>query len=128
MSDEAELVKLMERFRLAYASQNRDELMATTDEGFVWQQHFANDDSELPSGKAVEGVSGLLAVLQWRSEHWTNVRYRDLEERSAGDMLVQTFTISGEEDGKPFHAKAVDLYRLRNDRIAIKETYWKQMK
>jgi hypothetical protein len=38
-------------------------------------------------------------------------------------MLVQTFTLSGEENGKVFSAKAVDIYRLEENLIASKETF-----
>jgi len=41
---------------------------------------------------------------------------------------VQTFTISGiDEQGRPFRSDAVDLYPLRDARIARKDTYWKQL-
>ena len=74
------------------------------------------------------GVDAVLAEIAWRAEHWSNVRYEGLEERSAGDVLVQTFTISGEEDGVPFHARAVDLYPVVDGRITRKDTYWKYLK
>ena len=66
--------------------------------------------------------------MSWRQEHWQNVRYENLEERSAGDLLVQTFVISGVEDGVAFHASAVDLYPVVAGRISRKDTYWKYLK
>jgi len=54
--------------------------------------------------------------------------YSGLEERATADLLVQTFTIQGAEDGVAFHANAVDLYPVVNGRIARKDTYWKYLK
>ena len=74
------------------------------------------------------GVDALLEEVNWRREHWTDVSYSRLEERSAGDLLVQTFSISGREGGQPFAANAVDLYPVVSGRIAMKDTYWKYRK
>lgn len=128
MDQKEQQLALMERFRMAYARQDRDELLATTTSDFIWQQHDADTVDDLPAGRVLQGVDALLTALKWRGEHWQQVRYADLEERTTGDMLVQTFTISGQEDGKPFHAKAVDLYRLKDGLISSKETFWKQLK
>jgi hypothetical protein len=40
-------------------------------------------------------------------------------------MLVQTFSISGEDNGEVFFANAVDLYPVKDGQIAKKDTYWK---
>ena len=121
------LLHLMTRFREAYAAADREALLAVTTPDFAWHQHAASNDGELPLGRVLTGIDALLAEIAWRREHWSDVRYDDLEERAAADLLVQTFTISGTSDGERFHAKAVDLYPVRDGRIARKDTYWKQL-
>ena len=124
-----DLLALMKRFREAYASADREELLATTASDFEWCQHLARDADELPCGRTLKGVDELLEEVAWRKEHWQQVRYEGLAERAAGDdLLVQTFTISGFEDGQPFSARAVDLYPVRDGRIIKKDTYWKYLK
>ena len=124
-----DLLALMKRFREAYASADREALLATTTNDFEWCQHLARDADELPSGRTLKGVDALLEEIVWRKEHWQEVRYEGLAERAAGDdLLVQTFTISGFEDGQPFSARAVDLYPVRDGRISKKDTYWKYLK
>ena len=121
-----DLLALMERFRKAYGRGDRDALNAATSEDFEWHQHHSRDPADLPTGRVLVGVDALLAELAWRGEHWSEVTYSDLEERAASeDLLVQTFTIRGREDGEPFHARAVDLYPVRDGRITRKDTYWK---
>ncbi|MDG1206599.1 MAG: nuclear transport factor 2 family protein [Pseudomonadales bacterium] len=120
-----ELLQLMKRFRVAYATANRKELLATTSSDFVWHQNVAMSEEDLPTGKILTGVDALLQEIKRRRQQWTNVRYENMQERATADMLVQTFSISGEDDGKAFNANAVDLYPVKDGRIAKKDTYWK---
>ena len=122
------LLELMEQFRRAYGKADREGLLAVVTEDFEWHQHVAREVGDLPTGRVLVGVDALIDEIIWRGEHWSEVRYADLEERAVGDdLLVQTFTISGKEDGQPFHARAVDLYPVVDGRIARKDTYWKSL-
>jgi len=125
---EAEMLRLMERFRIAFGRADRDELLAVTSDDFVWCQHFANSADERPTGHTIEGVDGFMKEIAWRKENWSEVRYENLEERATKDLLVQTFTVSGIEAGERFHANAVDLYPVRSGLITKKDTYWKYIK
>ena len=127
MLSESEMLDLMKRFRVAYAKADRLALLDAVSDDFVWHQHSGGIE-DAPLGRVLIGVDALLREIAWRSEHWTDVRYEDMQERSAGDVLVQTFTVSGKEDGQSFHAKAVDLYPVRDGRITMKDTYWKYTK
>lgn len=125
---EPRLLELMVSFRKAYSKGDRDGLLAVTTNDFQWHQHYATDSSERDTGRILNGVDELLAEVGWRQEHWRDVRYENLQERAAGDMLVQTFVVSGLEDGVAFHANAVDLYPVTQGRISRKDTYWKYLK
>ena len=128
MENEQEMLELMKRFRIAYAKADREGLLAVTSEDFEWHQHYGADDSDRPNGRLLSGVDALLEEIAWRRAHWTDVSYDGLQERSAGDLLVQTFTICGKEDGVSFHADAVDLYPVRDGLITMKDTYWKYVR
>ena len=124
-----DLLALMKRFRKAYASGDREELLATTSDDFEWCQHVARSADDLPAGRTLKGIDALLDEIAWRQQHWQAVSYSGLEERAAGgDLLVQTFTISGLEQGVEFTAKAVDLYPVKDGVITRKDTYWKYLK
>lgn len=123
-----ELLELMRTFRVAYGRADAAALSEVTSADFEWHQHCsetADNQAEQHTGRVLKGIGELLAELAWRQEHWSNVSYENLEERAASDLLVQTFVIRGEEDGRPFHAKVVDLYPVANGRITRKDTYWK---
>lgn len=124
-----DLLVLMMRFREAYGSADKEKLLASTSDDFQWCQHVAQSADELPAGHILQGIDALLDELAWRKQHWQEVKYSDLAERVAGDdLLVQTFTISGLEDGVPFTARAVDLYPVKDGLITRKDTYWKYLK
>lgn len=121
----SDLLKLMKRFRIAYAKADREELLNVVTEDFCWRQH-KGELSDRPGGRLLQGVDELLGEIERRGQHWSDVVYEGMEERAAQDLLVQTFTIRGYEDGVPFHARVVDLYPVVDGRIAMKDTYWKQ--
>jgi ketosteroid isomerase-like protein len=119
----------MKKFREAYGRADKEGLLASTSDDFEWCQHVALSADELPAGRTLQGIDALLDELAWRKQHWQEVRYSDLAERAAGDdLLVQTFTISGLEDGVPFTARAVDLYPVKDGQITRKDTYWKYLR
>lgn len=123
----SDMLALMEKFRLSYATLNEQGLRETTSEDFEWHQHVTTNSDDMPTGRVLRGIDALIKDLKWRQANWRNVRYEDLEERAAPDMLVQTFRISGEVDEASFHAKAVDLYTVKDGLITLKDTYWKYL-
>lgn len=125
---ETDMLNLMLKFRTAYAAGDREGLLAATTPDFEWHQHYAVQAEDLPSGRIMQGIDALLDQLQWRAKHWQDVRYANLEERAAADVLLQTFSISGVEDGQPFAANVVDLYPVKNGLISRKDTYWKYLR
>ena len=123
-----DLLALMKKFRKAYAMADKDGLLASTSDDFEWHQHVGSTVDDLSTGRILRGIDALLDELAWRKQHWSEVTYSGLVERVAGDgLLVQTFTISGLEDGAAFSAKAVDLYPVEEGLITRKDTYWKYL-
>ena len=119
----------MKRFRLAYGRADRSELLAVTSHDFEWHQHAGSSTDELPTGRTLKGIDALLNELVWRKQHWREVSYSNLVESvAAGNLVVQTFTISGLEDGVPFSVNAVDLYPVKDGLITRKDTYCKYLK
>ena len=125
---EQEALALMKDFRQALGAADKDRLKAVTSDDFEWHQHAAHDPEDRRTGRVLVGVDALLDEMAWRRENWQHVHYDGLNERSAGDLLVQTFTISGtDENGEEFQADAVDLYPVRDGQISRKDTFWKYL-
>jgi ketosteroid isomerase-like protein len=128
MSDE-EMLDLIARFRTAFRAADPDALSQILTEDFEWHMHFANGPNGRPTGCVSYGVDGMIRVLEWRKENWKNQKTSDLVERPAGDVILQMFTTTGiDENDEAFHWNVVDVYPIRDGKIAKKDTYWKQAK
>lgn len=117
---------LMTRFRKAYGQADPDALAEVLTAGFEWHMHWFPTDEPAPTGKVLRGVDEMVAELHRRKQDWSELRYADLKERFAPELVTQTFRISGKDRGTPFEVDAVDLYDIVDGRIAVKSTYWKQ--
>ena len=131
MSDEssrtslASASDLIKAFMKAYQAADEQALAACVSPDFVWHQHVGPD---APHGQTIEGVAATVDVIRWRQANWRDLRYDDMRIRVSDDLITQSFRVSGvDENGKAFDVRAVDLYPVRDGRIAAKDTYWKQV-
>ena len=123
---EQEMMELIARFRAAFRAIDRDELSKVLTPDFEWHMHYATGPDEQPTGRIVHGVEGMVEVLEWRKSNWQQLKTSNLVERPAGDVILQMFTTQGiDESGQRFHWNVVDVYPVRDGRIAKKDTYWK---
>ncbi len=118
---------LMKAFKRAFANADADGLAKVLTDDFVWHMHWFPGDAPAPTGHVVQGADAMVAEINWRRENWSEVRFEGVSESYVDDLVVQTFTISGlDHDGQRFEVDAVDLYRVVDGRLALKDTYWKQ--
>lgn len=112
------------RFLKAFANSDANELKEAVTTDFVWFLHDGNGDFR---GRTVSGVDGIIQVKKERSNDWSNVTYSDVHFYVVGNRIVQTYRVTGNSrQFGPFDANGVDLYLVRDGRIAIKDSYWKQ--
>ncbi|MCP5030014.1 MAG: nuclear transport factor 2 family protein [Actinomycetia bacterium] len=122
----SELPSYFQDFKKALFRCDVEGLAAVVTDDFVWEQHHGEPD-ELPAGHVCRGPEEVAAESRRRNEQWSDLQYHDVDERLAGNLIVQTFEISGVDSrGECFRVRAVDLYPLRDGKIAAKQTFWKQ--
>lgn len=126
-----EIEAVMKDFKRGFARADRESLARAVTDDFEWQLHWYGDGeggaADRPAGRVLRGLDEVMAEIERRRAHWTELRYEGVEERYTDDMVVQTFVVSGvDATGRRFHNAAVDLYPVRDGRIARKQTYWKQ--
>ena len=125
MTETDPLSALMDQFMAAYQAADAKALSECVSTDFVWHQHSG---PETPNARTLTGVDALVKEIKWRQSNWRKLRYDAMQIRSAGDMIVQTFRVSGiDHNGVSFDVQAVDLYPVRDGRITAKDTYWKQV-
>ena len=121
------LEPVMDSFKRGFARVDREALAAAVTDDFEWHLHWAESAGDQPTGKVLRGIDEVMAEIERRRDHWTELRYDDVTERYSDDLIVQTFVVRGvDANGRRFHNAAVDLYPVRDGRIARKQTYWKQ--
>ena len=123
----AELETLMRHLKRGFARADRDELAQAVTEDFEWHVHWQEGLADEPTGKVLRGLDEVMVEIERRRDNWTDLRYDDMHERYLDDLVIQTFVVSGvDEHGHRFCSSAVDLYPVRDGRLARKQTYWKQ--
>ena len=119
--------KLMNAFKRAFGKADRDAFAEVVTDDFKWHMHWYLPDDPQPTGNIVTGPDAVMAEVAWRAANWSDVRFEGVEERFVDDLVVQTFRISGTDHaGERFEVDAVDLYRIVDGRLALKDTYWKR--
>ncbi len=120
-----ELENLMGVFGKAYFNADRDGLAKCTTPDFDWRQHSGNNS---PTGRVIKGVDAVCREILRRKKEWSGVRYDDFSNYISDDLITSTFQVSGkDESGRGFNVRAVDLYTVRDGKIARKDSYWKQI-
>jgi ketosteroid isomerase-like protein len=123
----ADLEAVMNDMMRGFGRIDRESLARAVTSDFEWHMHWHESDADNPTGKILRGLDEVMAEVERRRNSWTEVSYDDMEIRYTGDMVVQTVVVSGvDEHGVRFRNAAVDLYPVRNGKLARKQTYWKQ--
>lgn len=112
------------RFLKAFASSDPNELKETVTADFTWHLHVGEGDFR---GRTVSGVDGIMQVKEERRSDWSNVNYSNIRLFVADNRVVQTYRVTGDSRRYgAFDANGVDLYLVREGRVVIKDSYWKQ--
>jgi ketosteroid isomerase-like protein len=120
----AEVEQLMSDFGRAFATLDGDGLRKITSEDFVWYQ---NTMDEGPTGRKLEGVDAMLGFLRNRAGQWSEVRYTDNEFYATSSKIIHTYHVMGIDlETGAFDANGMDIYTLRDGKIAVKDSYWKR--
>lgn len=120
-----DITSLMQRFGRGFMNADRAGLQSCVTSDFEWHLHAGPD---APDGRIVRGVDGMLAVIRWRRANWLDVRYHDVALTYTDSLVVQTFRIIGADElGSRFDCRGVDLYMVRDGRLARKDSFWKHI-
>ncbi|ETX04576.1 nuclear transport factor 2 family protein [Candidatus Entotheonella palauensis] len=120
-----DLKALMQRFGRSFLDADKTGLQSCVTSNVEWHLHAGPD---APHGRVVHGVDGMLEVIRWRRANWLDVRYQDVVYTYTENLVVQTFRIVGaDQHGSRFDCRGVDLYEIREDRVARKDSFWKHI-
>ena len=113
---------LFRRFGKAFNKADAEEIAACVTDDFEWRLNAGG----APSGRVLKGKEGLRAHFADKSTAHREARYSEARIHRAGDKLFGTFRVTGiDHAGKPFDRYGIDLYEVKDGKIALKDSYSK---
>ena len=113
---------LFRRFGKAFNKADVEEIAACVTDDFEWRLA----SGARPSGTVLKGKDALKRHFGDKSQAHREARYSEARIHRAGTTLFGTFRVTGiDHAGKPFDRYGIDLYELRDGRIALKDSYLK---
>ena len=110
----------VERFNEVFNRHDADALALLLTEDTVFE-----DTSPAPDGKRIEGKAAVVAF--WREWFTRNAdaRFEAEEIIVSGDRAVVLWVYRKMRNGQPWHLRGVDVFRVRDGKVAAKLAYVK---
>ena len=116
---------LFRRFGKAFNKADVEEIAACVTEDFEWRLN-AGAAVGAPGGRVLKGKEALRAHFADKSKAHREARFSEARIHRAGTALFGTFRVTGiDHAGKPFDRYGIDLYELKDGKIALKDSYLK---
>jgi ketosteroid isomerase-like protein len=111
---------VIERFNEAFNRQDADAVASLLTEDTIFE-----DTSPAPDGQRIEGKAAVAGF--WRSWFARNpgARFETEEMIVSGDRAVVRWVYRKIRDGVPWHLRGVDVFTVRDGKVAVKLAYVK---
>jgi ketosteroid isomerase-like protein len=108
------------RFNTAFNRHDVDAIMAAMTEDCVFE-----NTRPAPDGERFEGMGAVRAFWEGFFERSPRARFDEEDSFAAGDRCVVRWTYHWQRDGVAGHVRGVDVFRVRDGRVAEKLSYVK---
>jgi ketosteroid isomerase-like protein len=105
------VMALLRDFGKAFNRGDIDGILACVTDDFEWR---LAEGPDAPDGKVVKGKEAVRQALEDRDREIAEMRF---SETATGKT----------RDGQPIDRRGVDIYRIEGGKIALKDSYWKQV-
>jgi len=123
--DNKQVMSLLRDFGRAFNRGDIDGILACVTDNFEWRLAAGPD---APDGRIVRGKEEVRAALEARDRDIAEMRFSETEVSIAGDKVFGSFRATGRKrDGTPIDVRGLDIYRIENGKIALKDSYWKMI-
>jgi len=113
---------LFRRFGKAFNKADVEEIAACVTDDFEWRLAAGTR----PAGTVLKGKDDLRRYFADKSQAHREARYSEARIHRSGDKLFGTFRVTGiDAKGQPFDRYGIDLYELKDGKIALKDSYLK---
>jgi ketosteroid isomerase-like protein len=125
MATDDAVMDLLRRFGKAFNRGDIEGILACVTDDFEWRLAAG---PEAPNGRVVRGKEAVRKALEERDREFAEMRFSETEVTVSGDKVFGTFRATGKtRDGRAIDRRGLDIYRIRDGRIALKDSYWKQV-
>jgi ketosteroid isomerase-like protein len=111
---------VVERFNAAFNEHDVDAIMAAMTEDCVF-----DSTRPPPDGERIEGQAAVRRFWEEFFSRSPHARFEAEEVFAAGDRCVVRWVYHWVRDGVPGHVRGVDLFRVRDGKVAEKLSYVK---
>ena len=124
-ADRAPVMALLRAFGKAFNAGDVDGILACVTDDFEWRLASGPD---APDGRIVRGKDAVRRALAERDAQIRSVRFSETEVFVVEGQVIGRFRATGVyASGAPLDIRGVDLYTIRDGRIAVKDSYWKRI-
>jgi ketosteroid isomerase-like protein len=125
MSDHDKAVMaLLREFGKAFNKGDVDGILACVTDDFEWR---LAEGPDRPDGRIVRGKEEVRTALAERDREIAEMRFSETEVTITPDKVFGTFRATGKtRDGREIDRRGLDIYAIRDGKIALKDSYWKQ--
>jgi len=110
----------IEKFNEAFNRHDADALATLLTEDTVFE-----DTSPAPDGRRVEGKAGVVTFWREWFMHNANARFEAEELIVSGNRATVLWVYRKMRNGQPWHLRGVDIFTVRDGKIAAKLAYVK---
>jgi ketosteroid isomerase-like protein len=123
--DDLQASQMMAKFGKAFFSRDPAQLARVITEDAQW--HFAIGH-DAPNGRVRIGLAGFLQGIAENDTVFEHLKFLDVRCRAiATDQILMTYRLDGKyRAGESFSLLGVELITVRDEKVALKDVYWKQ--
>ena len=111
---------VVERFNEAFNRHDADALAEWLTDDTIFE-----DTSPAPDGRRIQGKAAVVAFWRdWFARNSDSV-FEGEDTIVAGDRVVVRWIYRKQRDGRPWHIRGVDVFRVRDGKVAEKLAYVK---
>ncbi|MGB7182927.1 MAG: nuclear transport factor 2 family protein [Burkholderiaceae bacterium] len=123
--DDTQANQIIARFGKAFFNRDRELLAQAVTEDVQWHFAIGND---YPHGRVRHGVDGFMQGIEENDAMFERLKFLDIECRALSpDEIVMTYLLDGKyRGGNAFSLRGIELIRVRDGKIALKDVFWKQ--
>jgi len=117
---EGDAIQVVRRFNEAFNKHDVDAIMRLMTDDVLFE-----NTNPPPDGSRFKSAAAVRAFLQQFFATNPTAQFEEEESFEAGDRVIVRWIYRKQKDGKPWHLRGVDVFRVRSGKVSEKLSYVK---